>query len=411
MKKLLLSAITVLMVTVYLLSMVYAEGIAVTLNGNKLDFSDQSPTIVESRTLVPLRAIFEALGATVEWDSSTRTVTSQRNGVTISLSIGSNILYRNGETRELDVAAQIINGRTMVPARAVAEAYDITVDWDGDTQTVILTDKASVHCFNINSIQSYTGTPFVTVNNNLPFFTAQEITTESFEKYTSLDSLGRCGMAFASIGKNIMPTSDRESIGNVKPSGWQTIKYEFIDGKYLYNRCHLIGYQLSGENANILNLITGTRYMNTEGMLPFENKVKDYIEKTNNHVLYRVTPIFENDNLLASGVVMEALSVEDNGEGICFNVFCYNVQPGVIINYKNGESKAQDGSLPYGSSQHEEIPDKNNFGFIANKNTKKFHFPNCKSVSQIKDSNKEYLSCSRDKAIDNGYEPCKNCKP
>jgi len=190
----------------------------------------------------------------------------------------------------------------------------------------------------LEDIPEYDGKPYVYINNNVPFFDETDVTTTSYEKYGELDSLGRCGAAIASIGKDIMPTEERGAIGSVKPSGWHTVRYQGIDGNYLYNRCHLIGYQLSGENANEKNLITGTRYLNVEGMLPFENLVAEYVEKTNNHVLYRVTPIFEEDNLLASGVLIEAKSVEDNGVGIRFNVYCYNVQPGIKIDYKTGES-------------------------------------------------------------------------
>ena len=189
-------------------------------------------------------------------------------------------------------------------------------------------------------IPEYSGEPYVVLNDNWPDFDVEDLTTEPFEYYSELDSLGRCGVAYANVCLEIMPTEERGSIGQVKPSGWQTVKYDFVDGKYLYNRCHLIGYQLAGENANRQNLITGTRYMNVVGMLPFENMVDNYVEDTGNHVLYRVTPIFEGTNLVASGVRMEAFSVEDEGEGICFNVFVYNVQPGVVIDYATGESRA-----------------------------------------------------------------------
>ena len=192
--------------------------------------------------------------------------------------------------------------------------------------------------FDLNSIPNFTSEPYVVLNNNEPEFTEEEFTEEAFEKYSELDYLGRCGAAFANIGIETMPTEDREEIGQVKPSGWQIKKYDIVEGKYLYNRCHLIGFQLTGENANEKNLITGTRYMNVEGMLPFENEVAKYVKETKNHVLYRVTPIFEGENLVASGVQIEAKSVEDNGEGICFNVYIYNIQPGVEIDYSNGNS-------------------------------------------------------------------------
>ena len=187
---------------------------------------------------------------------------------------------------------------------------------------------------------AYEGDPYVEVNGNRPFFTEEEKQDVTpFETYSELDSLGRCGVAFANICKELQPTEERGEIGFIKPSGWHTVKYnQLIEGNYLYNRCHLIGYQLAGENANEKNLITGTRYLNVAGMLPFENQVNDYVDSTNNHVLYRVTPVFENDNLVASGVLMEAWSVEDEGAGICFNVYCFNVQPGIRIDYRTGES-------------------------------------------------------------------------
>lgn len=190
-------------------------------------------------------------------------------------------------------------------------------------------------------IPEYSGAPYVEINGNVPEFTDGDMTTDSFETYSELDSLGRCGTAYACVGRDLMPTEKRGSIGSIKPSGWHSVKYDFVDGKYLYNRCHLIGYQLTAENANRKNLITGTRYMNTIGMLPFENMVADYVKETDNHVLYRVTPMFEGNNLVASGVKMEALSVEDRGDGISYNVFVYNVQPGVIINYENGDSREE----------------------------------------------------------------------
>lgn len=192
----------------------------------------------------------------------------------------------------------------------------------------------------LDEVPAYSESPYVEINGNVPFFTDEEKSvTASFETYSQLDTLGRCGVAYANVGKDLMPTEERESIGSVKPSGWQTVKYDCVSGKYLYNRCHLIGYQLTAENANELNLITGTRYLNVDGMLPFEDMVASYVKETGNHVLYRVTPIFEGNNLVASGVLMEAMSVEDAGEGILFNVYCYNVQPGVEIDYATGESQ------------------------------------------------------------------------
>lgn len=191
----------------------------------------------------------------------------------------------------------------------------------------------------LDNMEAYHGEPYTVINDNVPVFTAEDLVTDSYEHYSELDHLGRCGVAMANVGTDLMPTEERGSIGQVKPTGWQTVKYDIVDGKYLYNRCHLIGYQLTGENANKQNLITGTRYLNVDGMLPFENMVADYVKETNQHVLYRVTPIFTGDNLVADGVQMEAMSVEDKGDSICFNVFVYNVQPGITIDYATGESK------------------------------------------------------------------------
>jgi DNA-entry nuclease len=191
----------------------------------------------------------------------------------------------------------------------------------------------------LEDIPEFTDVPYVEINGNIPFFEETDYTTTSFESYSELDALGRCGVAYANIGIDLMPTQERGDISSVKPTGWHTVKYDFVDGNNLYNRCHLIGYQLTGENANEKNLITGTRYMNVEGMLPFENMVNDFVEATNHHVLYRVTPIFEGTNLVANGVLMEGWSVEDKGRGICFNVYVYNNQPGVEIDYATGESR------------------------------------------------------------------------
>ena len=207
----------------------------------------------------------------------------------------------------------------------------------------------------LDAIPAYDGKAYVAINNNEPFFMDNDMTTTAFENYSDLDSLGRCGVAYANICKEIMPTEKRGKIGMIKPSGWHTVKYDVIKDRYLYNRCHLIGYQLAGENANPKNLITGTRYLNVEGMLPFENLVADYVNNTGNHVLYRVTPMFSGSNLVANGVLIEAKSVEDNGGGILFNVYCYNVQPGIGINYENGDSWL-DGTTPQEQSGQTDTP-------------------------------------------------------
>ena len=221
---------------------------------------------------------------------------------------------------------------------------------ENKTETTAESQTSTATSVSLSDIPAYSSSPYVAINNNVPFFNDSELTTTAFENYSNLDQLGRCGVAYANVCKDIMPTEERGKIGSVKPSGWHTVKYDIISGKYLYNRCHLIGYQLSAENANTKNLITGTRYLNVEGMLPFENMVADYIKETNNHVLYRVTPMFDGNNLVASGVLMEAKSVEDKGAGILFNVFCYNVQPGITIDYATGES-ALDGTTPEQTKQ------------------------------------------------------------
>lgn len=287
--------------------------------------------------------------------------------------------------------------------------------------------------FSLREIPAYSGTPYTEVNGNKPYFTEAELTTQSFETYSELDSLGRCGMAYANVGQDLMPTEPRGEIGAVKPSGWHLVKYDNVDGKYLYNRCHLIAYMLAAENANPQNLITGTRYLNVQGMLPFETKVCDYVKNTGNHVLYRVTPIFDGDNLLADGVLMEAYSVEDAGEGICFCVFAYNVQPGIGIDYATGDNWAES-SGTYQSTEAsvaEETPapqpetdtavqitpelsapqESQGITYVLNTNTKKFHYPTCSSVDDMKEKNKQIYTGSRDEVINMGYVPCKRCNP
>lgn len=349
----------------------------------------------------------------------------------------------------------------------------------------------------LSNLPEYSGKPYVELNGNVPYFKKSDLTKSSFGKYSDLDELGRCGVVFANVCYDTMPADERSAIGMVKPSGWHTVKYDNVDGKYLYNRCHLIGFQLTGENGNEKNLITGTRYLNIEGMLPFENKVADYAESTDNHVLYRVTPIFKGDNLLASGVQIEAYSVEDSGRGICFNVYCYNVQPGITIDYSDGSSKLSEGviasvslnykkySLNVGQSStltatvspgfarskvkwyssNSKVATVNSTGkvtaksagtatitaeapnglkaacvitvkatpkpavtnkntssasassssgkttYILNTNTKKFHYPYCSSVKQMKESNKKEVTCSREEVLKMGYDPCKRCNP
>ena len=310
------------------------------------------------------------------------------------------------------------------------------VQSDDSKQKVVHTGTASA--FNAADVPAYSGKPYTAVNNNEPYFTSDDLTTEVFENYSELDALGRCGAAYANVCLETMPTEKRGSISEVKPTGWHSVKYDNVDGKSLYNRCHLIGYQLTAENANKQNLITGTRYLNVDGMLPFENMVADYVKETDNHVLYRATPIFTGDNLVADGVLMEGYSVEDEGDGICFCVYAYNVQPGITIDYATGdswlssESGNSDSSSGGNSAVSQSAADKSGTQqaavqtesvketsapvstgteYILNTNTKKFHYPSCSSVKQMKASNKKEYTGSRDDLIAQGYDPCKKCNP
>ena len=269
------------------------------------------------------------------------------------------------------------------------------------------------------ALLKYSGKPYAVVNGGIPSFS--QTGTASWERYGELDRLGRCTAAEACIGRDIMPTLTRGPIGQIKPTGWQTAKYDFVDGKYLYNRCHLIGFQLTGENANERNLITGTRYLNTKGMLPFENMVADYIKDTGNHVMYRCTPVFAGNELVARGVHLEAYSVEDKGDGICFNVFIFNVQPGVKIDYLTGESSLEDESTatptPKPSVTPKPTPKPSPSStaqaqsYVLNTNTHFFHYASCRHVSSIKAANRENFTGSRDTLIRRGYSPCGSCHP
>ena len=329
-----------------------------------------------------------------------------------------------GDETEIQTAAE-----TEIQAAAQVQS-------DDSKQKVVHTGTASA--FNAADVPAYSGEPYTAVNNNEPYFTSDNLTTEAFENYSELDALGRCGVAYANVCLETMPTEKRGSISEVKPTGWHSVKYDNVDGKSLYNRCHLIGYQLTAENANQQNLITGTRYLNVDGMLPFENMVADYVKETDNHVLYRVTPIFTGDNLVADGVLMEGYSVGDEGDGICFCVYAYNVQPGITIDYATGDSwlsseKGNSDSSSGGNSavsqsaadksgtqqaavQTESVketsaPVSTGTEYILNTNTKKFHYPSCSSVKQMKASNKKEYTGSRDDLIAQGYDPCKKCNP
>lgn len=303
----------------------------------------------------------------------------------------------------------------------------------------------------LDEIPEYSRYAYVEINGNEPFFKENEITDRAFESYSPLDALGRCGVAFACIGIELMPTEDRGEIASITPSGWEynglsnNNEYEFIEGKnkYVYNRCHLIGFQLTGENDNEKNLITGTRYLNIDGMLPFENEVADYVEDSKNHVMYRVTPIYNGLDFVARGVLMEAFSVEDNGRGICFCIYAYNVQPGVTIDYFTGVNVANGNPLPEidtGSDNRNEIADgsqnegNTNAGdngddgntddtnqggsgegeicnYVLNTNSKKFHIPGKYCSDSISEKNREEFTGTREELINDGYSPCGTCKP
>ena len=306
-------------------------------------------------------------------------------------------------------------------AQAQTEGASAATSAEAETSA----DEASA-TYDLENMPAYSDSPYVQLFGNEPQFSDADKARGSFEEYSELDSLGRCGVAFALIGTETMPTEERGSIGMVKPSGWHTVRYDgLVDGNYLYNRCHLIGYQLAGENANPKNLITGTRYLNVEGMLPFEDEVAAYVERTGNHVLYRVTPVFEGDNLVAAGVQMEAWSVEDEGAGVSFDVFCYNVQPGVDIDYATGDSSLAEGAqtessqaragegsgVAEGSGAADGSSEGAEQSYVLNKNTKKFHLPSCDSASSIKAKNREDFTGTRDELIARGYEPCKSCNP
>lgn len=297
-----------------------------------------------------------------------------------------------------------------------------------------IANPISMGRFSLASVPAYSGKPYAVINKNVPFFTKTDRVSRSYEKYSQLDNLGRCGAAMANVGRDLMPTTKRGKIGQVKPSGWHLAKYDCVDGKYLYNRCHLIGYQLTAENANPCNLITGTRYLNVQGMLPFENMVADYVKETGKHVLYRVTPVFKGNNLVAHGVLMEAMSTEDGGRSVLFNVYCYNVQPQISINYKTGTSTYTGGTTvakkqtqkSYSSSSQRSVTKSSSYSkastssssksmavniYILNNSTHKFHRPGCSSAARISNRNREEYTGSRSSLISDGYSPCKKCNP
>ena len=312
------------------------------------------------------------------------------------------------------MTAKKLQRRLILPVLGIIISVLLTGCLDGLLETI------KPPTVTLDNIPAYSGNPFVTVNDGIPFFDEEDYTTEAYESYSRLDSLGRCGVTMACIGVEIMPTEPRGDIDDVTPTGWQNKNYgkELVEGGWLYNRAHLIGHQLTGENANERNLITGTRYMNTRGMLPFENMVADYVKETENHVIYRVTPFFDGANLLASGVLMEAYSVEDDGDGICFCVFVYNVQPGIYLDYSNGANRIATEDDQIGGAvgtpgtdtgggtgdtgeTEEEV-------YIINTNTKKYHKPTCHYANS---KNTEEFVGEKAELESQGYTPCGVCKP
>ncbi len=287
-----------------------------------------------------------------------------------------------GTTQTADVSSETVSQEVSSSAGAI-QAPDYSAD--------------GIVSVSLSDIPEYNGELSVILNGNIPYFSAEELSdTDPFEEYSPLDSLGRCGTAYANICRELMPEEERGDISEIHPTGWHSSFYDFVDGESLYNRCHLIAHELAGEDANELNLITGTRTFNKDGMEPYENMVADYVHKTGNHVLYRVTPLFDGSDLVAKGVVMEAYSVEDDGEGICFCVFCYNVEPGVGIDYAAGDNWLDVGD---------------DFTYVLNTNSMKFHLPTCPGVSDISEHNKSEYTGSRDDLLEMGYSPCKTCNP
>jgi len=254
----------------------------------------------------------------------------------------------------------------------------------------------------LDTLPAFSGEPFVVLGDNVPEFPQEDLDAEPFESYSPLDGLGRCGVCYACVAPETMPTEDRGDIGSVKPTGWVQARYDFVDGESLYNRCHLIGFQLTGENANKENLITGTRYMNVDGMLPFENQVAEYVEDTGGRVLYRVTPVFQGDDLVAAGVRMEALSLEDQGERVCFDVYVYNCQPGVVINYADGVSRLDTAEPPSGGGTTL---------YILNMNSRVFHKPGCPGALSMREENRREHTGDRETLLQWGYRPCNQCSP
>lgn len=312
-----------------------------------------------------------------------------------------------------------------------ASILDKIISDVAESPTEIVSCETISGTFDYKEVPEYSGTAYAVMNGNEPYFSENEMSNVSYQEFTELDSLGRCGIAKASVGKDIMPTEKRGEIGMVKPSGWHQNKYDSIKDfdnapGYIYNRCHLIGYQLTGQNANEKNLITGTRYLNVTGMLPFENEVAEYVEETGNHVEYHVTPIFVDDELLSRGVLMEAESVEDNGAGVKFNVFCYNVEPGIEIDYKTGENwlsesgETQETEETVETAAGKEITypellkvtgELSDYRLIININSHLIHSPDCKNAAKISEKNRRGYNGNIDDLLNAGYERAKDCNP
>lgn len=360
-----------------------------------------SPIVTNGRTLVPIRAIIESFGGIVGWDDDTRTVTLTLEEDVIKLTIDSTDAFLNGKREVFDVAPAIINGRTMLPIRFIAEGFNLGVAWEGDSSTVTIISNTFTdeeYQLVMSMVPSYNGKAYVSINENKPFFKEYEIVEGSFEYYADLDNLGRCDVAMASVGTDLMPAEERGSISSITPTGWINASYDVVSGGYIYNRCHLIGFQLTGENANARNLITGTRYLNIDGMLPFENMIDNYIEKTGNNVVYRSTPVFTGDNLIADGVLLEAYSVEDAGKGISFCVYCYNVQPQITIDYSTGQSW-----LSGGTPTETPVPEvSSKTGIYRTPSGKRYHLdPEC--------GGKNSYEVTLEAALGAGLTPCQKC--
>ena len=319
---------------------------------------------------------------------------------------------------EVSETNEISSSTTKTSDSATQNTQSSSSSKSNQTSTTIQTSPVKVELSKAFEIPRYEGKDYIVINNDIPYFMQSELTAKAYETYSPLDSLGRCGVCTACIGKELMPTEERGSIGMIKPSGWQLSKYDFFDGKYLFNRCHLIGYQLTGENANERNLITGTRYMNIGRMLDLENMTASYIRRTGNHVLYRVTPCFEGNNLVATGVLMEAYSIEDSGKGVKFCNFVFNIQPNVSINYADGTNtlisaptttSTQTAKTTTQAAQNTQSSQSASREFVLNKNTKKYHETWCSSVKDIKDKNKGTYTGTEEELQKMGYSACKKC--